>query len=56
MVWSRKNAKGEDIYIKGSGNFYYITKDKKGALDFIPDGFEVVSKNNKNWFVVRKKE
>jgi hypothetical protein len=54
-VWTEKNAKGESRYIKGNSSFCYITKDKKGALENIPEGFEVVRNKYGNLQVRRKK-
>jgi hypothetical protein len=54
MVWSSKNSKGEDIYIKGKSPIFYLSKDEKGALDSIPDGFKVERTKNGN-LQLRKK-
>jgi hypothetical protein len=55
MVWTGKNANGEIRYIKGNSSFCYITKDKKGALEEIPEGLEVIKNKYGNLQVRRKR-
>ena len=46
MVWSKVNTHdGRVRYIKGRYPHFYLSRDKKGALEDIPEGWDVVTKN-----------
>ncbi|MCK9370180.1 hypothetical protein M0R04_09770 [Candidatus Dojkabacteria bacterium] len=48
MSWKKIDpADGKPRYIKGSGNFYYLSKDKKSALDDIPQGWKIIAKSGR---------
>lgn len=32
---------GKKYYIHGHGKFFYLSKDKRGALETFPEGYEV---------------
>lgn len=41
--------KNKVYYIKGRGNFYYLSSSKRGALNKFPKGFEVKESNGRLW-------
>jgi len=55
MVWHKKDDKGRELYIKKSGNFVYLTRSKDGALQEIPEGWELDIKENGRIKLVREK-
>jgi len=54
MVCVIKNSNGRKFYIRGRGKFYYLSSDKKGALDNVPDGWQVVKSPNGRIYLRRK--
>jgi hypothetical protein len=34
--------KGKKLYLRGRNKFYYLTYQKEGALDEIPEGYKIV--------------
>ena len=43
MVWIKiSKIDGKPRYIKRFGNIVLLTKDKKGALSEVPEGWEVI--------------
>ena len=46
MTWVMKDIDGKNRYIKGSGDFFYLSKDKSRALDSVPSGWKVERKKN----------
>ena len=55
MVWHKKDHTGKELYIKKSGNFVYLTRSKDGALSEIPEGWDLVIKENGRMKLVREK-
>jgi len=55
MTWHRKDKEGRELYIKKSGNFVYLTRSKEGALQEIPEGWDLVVKENGRMKLVREK-
>lgn len=48
MVWSTVGKDGKPRYIKKFGDFVVLTKSRNGALDSIPEGWEVRELPNGN--------
>lgn len=46
--------KGKKVYLHKSGNLYYFDRKKEGALDEMPEGYEV-GYNKKTGFIYPKK-
>lgn len=53
MTWKKFDQDGKPRYIQRRGNFCYLSKDKSGALDDIPEGWKVIKKKNGRLALVR---
>ncbi|MFZ1043204.1 MAG: hypothetical protein WCA79_13795 [Anaerolineales bacterium] len=43
MAYSHSNSKGTTYYLHTNGKMFYFSKEiKEGALDAVPDGYQVV--------------
>jgi hypothetical protein len=43
MAYSHSNSKGTTYYLHSNGKMFYFSKEiKEGALDAVPDGYQVV--------------
>ena len=43
MAYSHNNSKGNTYYLHSNGKMFYFSKEiKEGALDAVPDGYQVV--------------
>ena len=43
MAYSHNNSKGTTYYLHTNGKMFYFSKEiKEGALDAVPDGYQVV--------------
>jgi hypothetical protein len=43
MAYSHTNSKGSTYYLHTNGKMFYFSKEiKEGALDAVPDGYQVV--------------
>jgi hypothetical protein len=43
MAYSHSNSKGTMYYLHTNGKMFYFSKEiKEGALDAVPDGYQVV--------------
>jgi len=47
--------KGKKQYIHGYGKNYYLSPNKKGALDHVPEGFEIKRNEKSGQPEVRRK-
>lgn len=54
MTWQEIGHDGRPRYIKGNDRFCYLTRNRRGALDDIPEGWEVYRDKN-NVLRLRKK-
>jgi hypothetical protein len=45
-IWQEVGHDGKPRYVKMTGNLVYLSKDKSGALDDIPDGWKVIRRKN----------
>jgi hypothetical protein len=55
MTYKKIDIDNKPRYIKGSGNFYYLSKDKNGALDDIPEGWKIIRRKNGRLAIVRER-
>lgn len=46
MVWHIKASNGKTYYVNRNGNFVYLCKSPKGALNEMPSGWEVTETPN----------
>jgi hypothetical protein len=49
MVLELKCSDGSKRYVRSYGNIILVTKDKKGALEELPEGWELVETKNGSW-------
>lgn len=55
-MWSRIGKDGRTYYIRGKGNFFNLTPNRTDALSDIPDGYAIVSANNRAGFKLERKK
>lgn len=53
MTYQIKDTDGKIKYVKRKGEFYYITKDSKGALEELPEGFKILRNKNGRLYIKR---
>jgi hypothetical protein len=53
MVYTVRHN-GKTYFVKGSGGFYYLTKDSNGALENLPEGYQIKELKNGRLTVSKK--
>jgi len=46
--------KEKKLFLHKTGNIYYISKDKRGALDELPEGYEVAVNKKSNFPYIKR--
>ena len=55
MTWKRIDSDGKPRYIKRSGSNVFLSRDKDGALDDIPEGWLVIKGKNGRLKIIPEK-
>ena len=42
MVYSIEDPKGKTLYVHGKGKYFYLSREKDGALENMPEGWKII--------------